>query len=35
VAGLDPAIHLSGCTVGLLMNFNSVMLKDGLRRFIP
>jgi GxxExxY protein len=27
-------LRLSGCRVGLLMNFNSVMLKDGLRRFI-
>ena len=25
----------SGCRVGLLMNFNCVLLKDGLRRFIP
>jgi GxxExxY protein len=28
-------LRLSGCKIGLLMNFNSVMLKDGLRRFIP
>ena len=28
-------LRLSGCTIGLLMNFNSVMLKDGVRRFIP
>jgi GxxExxY protein len=28
-------LKLSGCQIGLLMNFNSVMLKDGLRRFIP
>jgi GxxExxY protein len=28
-------LRLSGCEIGLLMNFNSVMLKDGLRRFIP
>ena len=28
-------LRLSGCRIGLLMNFNSVMLKDGLRRFIP
>ena len=28
-------LKLSGCRIGLLMNFNSVMLKDGLRRFIP
>ncbi|HEY1931118.1 MAG TPA: GxxExxY protein [Acetobacteraceae bacterium] len=25
----------SGCRVGLLMNFNSVLLKDDLHRFIP
>jgi GxxExxY protein len=25
----------SGCKIGLLMNFNDIMLKDGLRRFIP
>jgi GxxExxY protein len=28
-------LRLSGCRIALLMNFNSVMLKDGLRRFIP
>jgi GxxExxY protein len=28
-------LKLCGCQVGLLMNFNCVMLKDGLRRFIP
>ena len=28
-------LRLSGCKVGLLMNFNSRLLKDGLRRFIP
>jgi GxxExxY protein len=27
-------LRLSGYRVGLLMNFNSVMLKDGLRRFV-
>ena len=27
-------LRLSGCKIALLMNFNSVMLKDGLRRFI-
>jgi GxxExxY protein len=27
-------LRLSGHKVGLLMNFNSVMLKDGLRRFV-
>jgi GxxExxY protein len=28
-------LRLSGCRVGLLLNFNCVMLKDGLRQFIP
>jgi GxxExxY protein len=28
-------LRLSGCQVALLMNFNSVLLKDSLRRFIP
>lgn len=27
-------LRLSGCKVALLMNFNTVMLKDGLRRFV-
>ncbi len=27
-------LRLSGCKIGLLMNFNSVMLKDGLRRLV-
>jgi GxxExxY protein len=27
-------LRLSDCHVALLMNFNNVMLKDGLRRFI-
>ncbi len=27
-------LRLTGCRVGLLMNFNSIMLKDGLRRFV-
>ncbi|MGO8915009.1 MAG: GxxExxY protein [Stellaceae bacterium] len=27
-------LRLSGLKVGLLMNFNNVMLKDGLRRFV-
>jgi len=27
-------LRLSGCKVALLMNFNSAMLKDGLRRFV-
>jgi GxxExxY protein len=28
-------LRLSGCQIALLMNFNSVLLRDGLRRFIP
>lgn len=28
-------LRLSGCRIGLLMNFNSQMLKEGLRRLIP
>ncbi|MFL5253648.1 MAG: GxxExxY protein [Rhodopila sp.] len=28
-------LRLSGCRIGLLMNFNCVLLKDGLHRFIP
>ena len=28
-------LRLSDCKIGLLMNFNGVTLKDGLRRFIP
>lgn len=27
-------LRLSGHSVGILMNFNSVVLKDGLRRFV-
>jgi GxxExxY protein len=27
-------VRLSGCAVGLLMNFNCTMLKDGLRRMV-
>jgi len=27
-------LRLSRCKVGLLMNFNTVKLKDGLRRFV-
>jgi GxxExxY protein len=27
-------LHLSRCAVGLLMNFNCVLLKEGLHRFI-
>jgi GxxExxY protein len=26
-------LRLSGCKVGLLMNFNVAVLKDGIRRF--
>jgi GxxExxY protein len=28
-------LRLSNCQIALLMNFNTPMLKDGLRRFIP
>jgi GxxExxY protein len=27
-------LRLSGCRVGLLLNFNVLLLKDGLRRFV-
>jgi GxxExxY protein len=27
-------LRLSGCRVGLLMNFNQEVLRDGLRRFV-
>ncbi len=27
-------LKLSNCAVGLLMNFNNVLLKDGLHRFV-
>jgi GxxExxY protein len=27
-------LRLSGCTTGLLMNFNCVLLKEGLQRFV-
>ena len=27
-------LRLSRCKIGLLMNFNSITLKDGLRRFV-
>jgi GxxExxY protein len=27
-------LRLSGCHIGLLLNFNSKLLKDGLRRFV-
>jgi GxxExxY protein len=28
-------LRLSNCQIGLLLNFNAVLLKDGIRRFIP
>jgi GxxExxY protein len=28
-------LRLSNCTVGLLLNFNCVLLKEGLHRFVP
>ncbi len=28
-------LRLSNCRIGLLLNFNAVLLKDGIRRFIP
>jgi len=27
-------LRLSGYKIGLLMNFNTLMLKDGLKRFV-
>jgi len=27
-------LKLTGCPIGLLINFNSKLLKDGIRRFI-
>ncbi|HXA23817.1 MAG TPA: GxxExxY protein [Acetobacteraceae bacterium] len=27
-------MRLSGCRIGLLLKFSSIMLKDGLRRFV-
>lgn len=27
-------LRLSGCRIGLLVNFNTLRLKDGLRRFV-
>jgi GxxExxY protein len=27
-------MHLSGCSVGLFLNFNTALLKNGLRRFV-
>ena len=34
VAGLDPAIRMSGINIGLLLNFNAPRLVDGLRRYV-
>lgn len=28
-------LRLSGCKIGLLINFHTALLKDGIRRFIP
>jgi GxxExxY protein len=33
-AQLQTYLRMSGVPVGLLMNFNAVRLKDGLRRFV-
>jgi GxxExxY protein len=33
-AQLLTYLRLSGLKIGLLLNFNSVLLKDGLRRFV-
>ena len=33
-AQLLTYLRLSGCAVGLLLNFNTALLKDGLRRFV-
>ncbi len=33
--GGEAGVRMSGCQIALLMSFNSVLLKDGLRRFIP
>jgi hypothetical protein len=27
-------LRLSGCKIGLLVNFNTVVLKDGIRRLV-
>lgn len=34
VAQLISYLKLSGCLVGLLINFNVRLLKDGIRRFV-
>ena len=33
-AQLLTYLRMTGCKIGLLMNFNSVLLKDGLKRFV-
>jgi GxxExxY protein len=33
-AQLLTYLRLSGRKIGLLMNFNTVVLKDGIRRFV-
>ena len=33
-AQLITYLKLSGCKLGLLMNFNGPMLKDGIKRFV-
>ncbi len=33
-AQLLTYLRMSGCQVGLLLNFNALRLKDGLRRFV-
>jgi GxxExxY protein len=33
-AQLLTYLRLSGCGVGLLLNFNTALLKNGLRRFV-
>jgi hypothetical protein len=35
VAGPGPAIRQSTCQLALRINFNAVLLQDGLHRFIP
>ena len=42
VARLEPIheaqmltyLRLSGCTVGLILNFNAIILKDGIKRIV-
>jgi hypothetical protein len=31
---LLTCLHISGLSVGLLMNFHALRLKDGLKRFV-